>query len=178
MAGTKNFSLLYTPGSLALHGYYDADWAGDLHDRKSTSRYCTYLGNNSIIWSSKKQTTVSCSSTEVEYHALAAITTEFCWIHMLFKELRLPISGLPVIWSDSKSAIALASYPVFYSKTKHIDIDFHFIKEKLLQQILLVCYVPIDTQQADMLTKSLCLPIFTFFRSKFRLLSPAQLEGG
>lgn len=78
----------------------DADWAGDISDRKSMSGYCVYLGNNLIIWSSRKQSTISRSLTEVEYRALAPTAAELCWLHMLFIELRLPISSTPTVWCE------------------------------------------------------------------------------
>lgn len=93
LAGSANLSLHYTKISLHLHGYSDADWAGDTSNRKSTSGYCVYMGNNPIMWSSCKQTTVSCSSTEAKYRALASTAAELCWIRMMFTKLRLPLSS-------------------------------------------------------------------------------------
>lgn len=132
LAGSANLSLHYTKSSLHLQGYSDGDCVGDVSDRKSTSGYCMYMGNNPIMWSSRKQLTISRSSTKVEYRVLASKTAKFCWIRMLFTELHLPLSSTPVIWCDNKSVISLASFPVFHACTKHIEIDFHFIREKLL----------------------------------------------
>lgn len=130
LASTKNLSLHYKPSSLMIQGFSDTNGVSGLSDRKSTTDYCVYLGKNPILWTSKKQTTISRLTMEAEYHALLSITAEICWLSMLLQEIRLPIPGIPIIWCDRKSVIALASFPVFHACTKHIKIDYHFIKEK------------------------------------------------
>ncbi|XP_028067253.1 uncharacterized protein LOC114270061 [Camellia sinensis] len=94
--GTLHHGLFFTPGSLNLHAFSDSDWAGDVLDRKSTTGYCVFLGSNLISWSAKKQSTVSRSSTEAEYRALAQASAELQWLRMLLQELFLH-SATPVL---------------------------------------------------------------------------------
>ena len=119
--------LIYTEGSLHLSAYCDAGWASSPNDRRSTSGFAIFLGNCLISWSAKKQAVVSRSSTEAEYRALAIATTELFWIRMLFKNLGIPLPYVPVLWCDNFSALTLASNPVFHARTKHIEVDYHFI---------------------------------------------------
>lgn len=167
----------YKPGTLALNSFSDADWAGDATDRKSTSGVCVYFGCNPIMWTSKKQSTVARSSTETEYRSLATTSAELCWLLMLLKELRIPLVSTPIIWCDNRSAISLASNSVFHARTKHIEIDFHFTREKVLQRILRVCHVPSADQVADVLTKPLSSARFSFLRSKSCIYPLHNLRG-
>uniref|UniRef100_A0A2N9GWX8 Integrase catalytic domain-containing protein n=1 Tax=Fagus sylvatica TaxID=28930 RepID=A0A2N9GWX8_FAGSY len=113
---------------------YLRDWAGDPDDRRSTSGYLVYLGSNPITWSAKKQPTVSRSSTESEYRALAIASAELCWIRALLKDLGIYLSQPPLLWCDNVSALAIASNPVFHARTKHIEVDFHFVRERVLRK--------------------------------------------
>jgi hypothetical protein len=125
--GSLSSGLLFQPGSLNLQAYADADWAGDPLDRRSTSGYVVFLGFTPITWVSKKQCTVSRSSTEAEYRSLASATAEVFWIRMVLKDLGLFLPNPPILWCDNLSALALASNPVFHARTKHIEVDYHFI---------------------------------------------------
>uniref|UniRef100_A0A2N9HH13 Integrase catalytic domain-containing protein n=1 Tax=Fagus sylvatica TaxID=28930 RepID=A0A2N9HH13_FAGSY len=118
--------------------YSDADWAGDPDDRRSTSGLLVYLGSNPITWSAKKQATVSRSSTESEYRALASASAEVCWLRTLLKDLGIFLSQPPILWCDNVSVLAIASNPVFHARTKHIEVDFHFIRERVLRKDLVV----------------------------------------
>lgn len=122
LQGTVAYDLHYSPGSLSLQAFADAGWAGYPVDCKFTTGYCVYFGNNPIIWCAKKQSTISRSSTEAEYRALASMTTKTIWIRMILQELRVPISMIPVIWCDNLSAISLASNPVFSMTVHHVSI--------------------------------------------------------
>uniref|UniRef100_A0A2N9J6E2 Integrase catalytic domain-containing protein n=1 Tax=Fagus sylvatica TaxID=28930 RepID=A0A2N9J6E2_FAGSY len=153
--GTLHHGIAFTPGSLSLSVYSDADWAGDPDDRRSTSGMLIYLGSNPITWSAKKQPTVSRSSTESEYRALATASVEVCWIRTLLKDLAIYLSQPPVLWCDNVSALAIASNPVFHARTKHIEVDFHFIRERVLRKDLVVKFVSTTDQLADIFTKSL-----------------------
>ncbi|XP_050248578.1 uncharacterized mitochondrial protein AtMg00810-like [Quercus robur] len=113
--GTLHFGIHLAPSPLTFSAFSDADWVGDPIDRKSTTGMLVFLGSNPISWSSKKQSTVSCSSTEAEYRVLASTAIELAWLCTLFKELRLFLPHIPILWCDSNSAIALASNPVFHS---------------------------------------------------------------
>lgn len=156
---------------LQLHAYTDSDWAGCPDDRRSTSGFCVFLGQNILSWSSKKQSTVSRSSTEAEYRSLASACTELMWIRHLLHELRVPLISPPVLWCDNLGATFLASNPVFHARTKHIEIDFHFVREKVLSKELLVRFICSKDQLADIFTKALPAPRLELLRTKLHILS-------
>ena len=125
-----------------------------------------YLGPNLVQWSSRKQKVVALSSTEAEYRALAQTATELAWLDSLFSELGVKFSSIPIIWCDNVSAGALASNPVFHARTKHIEIDAHYIREQVLAKNLTVQYVPSKLQIVDILTKALLFVQFAELRQK------------
>lgn len=126
-------------------GFCDSDWGSDPDDRKSTTGYCVYLGPNLVSWSSKKQVVVSRSSTEAEYKGLAAVTADILWLQNLLKELRVPVT-LPRIYCDNLGAVHLAANPVMHSRTKHLELDLHFVRDKVLSQELVVVYLPAESK--------------------------------
>jgi hypothetical protein len=119
-----------------------------------------------VSWSSKKQPTVSRSSCESEYRALAFTTAEVKWLRHLLRDLHVSSSSPPVILCDNQSSIFLAVNPVSHKRSKHIDLDYHFVREPVASRELKIRYVPTHLQIADMFTKSLGQPAFIFFRSK------------
>ena len=125
---TLHFGIQLAPGPLTFSAFSDADWAGDPTNRKFTTGMVIFLGSSPISWSSKKQSTISCSSTEAEYHALASTAAKLAWLRTLFKELKLFLPHIPILWYDNNSALALASNPVFHSITKHIEVDYHYVR--------------------------------------------------
>uniref|UniRef100_A0A2N9IPU1 Protein kinase domain-containing protein n=1 Tax=Fagus sylvatica TaxID=28930 RepID=A0A2N9IPU1_FAGSY len=115
-----NHGIEFTPGPLHLSAYTDADWAGDPDDRRSTSGFLVYLGNNAITWSAKKQPTVSRSSTESEYRALTIASAEICWVRSLPKDLGIYLIDPPILWCDNVSALAIASNPLIPEGVSHL----------------------------------------------------------
>ncbi|KAI5312034.1 hypothetical protein L3X38_041207 [Prunus dulcis] len=160
LKGTMQFGISYTMGDLQLNAFSDADWARDPDDRRSTTGLVVFLGNNPISWSSKKQQTVSRSSTEAEYHALSFTSAELDWIKQLLAFLRIPLPCVPVLFCDNLSAIALSFNPVQHQKTKHIEIDVHFVCKRVSLKQLSVQFVSSQEQFADILTKGLSGPLF------------------
>ncbi|XP_048436024.1 uncharacterized mitochondrial protein AtMg00810-like [Pyrus x bretschneideri] len=126
---TPDHGLVYKPSSFNLVAYADADYAGDPDDRKSTGGYCIFLGNNLISWSSNKQRGVSRSSTESDYRQLAYTAATISWFRKLFNDLRVPLSP-PKIWCDNISAISLAFNHVFHTRPRHVEVGYHYIREK------------------------------------------------
>ncbi|XP_028052879.1 uncharacterized protein LOC114257322 [Camellia sinensis] len=176
--GSLSHGLLFAPGSFHLTAYSDSNWAWDATDCRSTSGYCVFLGSNLISWSSKKQSTVSRSSTEAEYRSLAHTAAELTWLQMLFADFHIPQPSPPVLWCDNMSALALAANPVFHSRSKHIEVDCHFIREKVARRQFFLKYVPSLDQLADIFTKSLSTARFSFLTSKLRVgLPPLNLRG-
>ena len=127
--GTLQYGLSFHPTSLLqLEGFSDADWGTNLDDRKSINGLCIFLGGNLISWCSKKQTAVARSSTEVEYRALASTATEVIWIQQLLSKIGVRLHTSPlVLWCDNMSAQALASNLVYHARTKHFELDLHFL---------------------------------------------------
>ncbi|RZB60128.1 Retrovirus-related Pol polyprotein from transposon RE2 [Glycine soja] len=148
--------LLYEDkGNTQLSGYCDADWAGCPMDRRSTLGYCVFIGGNLISWKSKKQTVVARSSAEAEYRSMTMVTCELMWIKQFLQELRF-CEELPMkLYCDNQAALHIASNPVFHERTKHIEIDCHFIREKFLSKEIVTEFIGSNDQPADILTKSL-----------------------
>ena len=175
--GTLHFGIHFAPGPLTFSAFSDADWVGDPTGRKSTTGQLVFLGSSPISWSSKKQPTVSWSSTEAEYRALASTAAELAWFHTLFRELRLFLPHIPILWCDNNSAIALASNPVFHSRTKHIEVDYHYVKGCVLRRDLGVKFISGRDNFTDIFTKPLPGPSFLLLRGKLLANSTSSLKG-
>ncbi|KAI5321499.1 hypothetical protein L3X38_030570 [Prunus dulcis] len=158
--------------------FYDADWAGDITTRQSTTSFVVFLGSNPISWQSKKQGSVSRSSTEAEYRALANASAEVAWIRQILADLHVFLSESPLLFCDNMSALALSSIPVFHSRIKHLDVDFHFVLERVQRKDFLVQYIPTDDQVADILTKGLHSPVFIKNCTNLSLGTLTEIEGG
>ena len=139
---------------LELCAYFDFNWAGDPVDRCSTTCYCFFLGSSLISWRSKKQTVVSRSSTEAEYCALADTTQELLWLRWLLKDMGVLHSTATSLHCDNRSAIQIAHNDVFHDRTKHIEIDCHFIRQHVNSGIIQLQFVSSTAQVADLFTKT------------------------
>lgn len=120
-----------------------------------------YLGSNLVSWSAKKQNRVSRSSTEAEYRQLAITAATLSWFRMLFRDLQFPLH-CPTLFCDNISAISLASNPVFHARTRHVEVDYHYVREKVVRKEIDVRYLSTHDQIADIFTKGLSLPRFDF----------------
>ncbi|KAM1362553.1 hypothetical protein ACFX2H_027358 [Malus domestica] len=169
LKGTISKGIWFTKGSLNLTAFSDADWAGCPFDRRSTSGYCVFWGSNLISWSAKKQSTIAHSSTEAEYRSHAHTAAEITWIYKIFRDLDFSLSQVPNLWCDNIYAISLAFNPVFHARTKHIEIDYHYIRELVLANLLTVQFVCNQDQLADIHTKSLSKSRFSYLKSKLPL---------
>ncbi|XP_019251165.1 PREDICTED: uncharacterized protein LOC109230090 [Nicotiana attenuata] len=134
--------LLSSTNNNNIIAYCDADWAACPISRKSVTGYLIKIGDSLVAWKSKKQTTVSRSSAEDEYRSIAATVAELIWLQGLMKEIGMEVA-LPIeIYSDSKAAIQITANPVYHERTKHIEIDCHVIREKIVQGLIVTKYIP------------------------------------
>lgn len=144
-----------------------------------------FLGSNLISWCNKKQHTIARSSTRVEHRYLAQIVADVTWVQQLVLELFIP-SCLPnVIWCDNLSAISLASNPIYHARTKHVEIDNHFIREKVLSKDIVVRHAGSSDQQVDIFTESLSMARILFLKNKLMVVDTLlrcrythEFEGG
>ncbi|XP_019154279.1 PREDICTED: uncharacterized protein LOC109150751 [Ipomoea nil] len=152
--------------SLQLNTFSDSDWGSCLETRKSITGFCVFLGSALVSWKSKKQATVSRSSSEAEYRALAATVCEIQWITFLLRDLQAQLNKPAALFCDNKSAIAIAENHVFHERTKHLDIDCHIVREKISQGLVKLLSVSSAAQVADGFTKALPISLFQTFISK------------
>lgn len=157
---TAHGLLLRSSDTLAITAYSDANWGGCPDTQSSTSGFCIFLGDALVSWSSKRQATVSRSSAEAEYQAVANAVAECIWLRQLLGELGCGTHKATVIFYDNISTVYMSSNPVHHKRTKHIELDIHFVRECVQIGELRVLHVPTGKQYADVLTKG--LPTTTF----------------
>jgi len=165
--GTTQLGLhIKKSSSMLVSAFSDADWA-----RCSTGGFAVFLGSNLISWMARKQATVSRSSTEAEYKALANATAEVMWVQKLLKELQIRCPSTARLWCDNLGAKYLSANPVFHARTKHIEIDFHFVRERVAAKLLEIRFINSDDQLADGFTKAIPVVKLHQFRTNLNLLS-------
>lgn len=164
LRGTIDYKLTYSgsPTSPAnirsfptISGFCDADWGSDLNDRRSITGYVFTLAGGAISWQSKKQPTVALSSVEAEYMASTQATKEALWWRTFLKELGVSSNSPTQLFSDSQGSIALAKNPEYHSRTKHIDIQHHFVREHVENRNVHFDFIGTESMVADVLTKPL-----------------------
>ena len=163
--GTLNYGLVYRHSdTFCLYGYSDADYAGCQETRKSTSGHVFRLGGCTVSWRSKKQSIIAQSSTESEYVALCSAAQEAVWLRRLLSGIGFHQDAPTLLYEDNQSAILLSKNPKDHSRTKHIDVKFHYVRKAIEDKIINVQYCPTAEMLADTLTKGLARPKFEQFR--------------
>ena len=163
-------------GNTQIMGYCDADWAGNSIDRKSTTGSCIFVGGNLVTWKIKKQAVVAISSVEVEYRLMASTTCELIWLRGLLCGLGIFNFQSMCLYCDNQAAMHIASNPVFHKKTKHIEVDCHYVHEQVQTQVIQTHYVRSTDQLVGLFTKSLPMHQLQSLLSKLgsiNLLDPA-----
>ncbi len=174
VSATIDYGLFYEASTeLQVHGYINADWANSISNMRFTSGFMLSFGSVVVTWSSKKQPTVALSSTEVEYRGVVMATCEVTWLCKLLGDLGLHVDRHVVIYCDNLNNIQLARNPMFHAQTKHIEVHYHFIREKVLAGEIDLIYVSTEDQVADIFTKVLGAKKHRRFRS---MLGMMELE--
>ena len=163
VCGTCDYGLFYSKESnLSLAGFSNYDWAGNTDDRKSTTGGCFYVGANLVAWMSKKQNSVFVSTTEAEYIAAGSCCSQLLWMKKVLTDYGISQDTM-VVYCDNSSAIDISKNLIQHSKTKHIEIRYHFIRDLVERKIVCLEYIPTECQNANIFTKPLD-------RSKFETL--------
>ncbi|GAU34891.1 hypothetical protein TSUD_144220 [Trifolium subterraneum] len=164
--------LLDSNSDLQLYGWCDSDWASCPLTRRSLTGWIIFLGQSPVSWKTKKQHTLARSSAEAEYRSMACTTCELKWIKGVLSSLGI-IHSMPIqLYCDSQAALHIAKNPVFHERTKHIDVDCHFIRDEIVRQNLQPSYVPTHTQLADTFTKALGCTQFHTLLDKLGIWNP------
>ncbi|XP_060965581.1 secreted RxLR effector protein 161-like [Cannabis sativa] len=170
LLGTTKVGLVYKRqnASTIIEGYSDLDYAGDIDNRRSTSAYFFLLGGNCVGWKVQLQPVVALSTTEAEYVATTEAIKEAICLKGLLNELKL-LKGVPTVYSDSQSCIFQCKSPMFHDRTKHIEIKYHFIRDKVTQGEVKIEKVPTEDNPTDMGTKIVTLNKFTHCMNLLRI---------
>jgi hypothetical protein len=170
LSGTPTKGLTYTHAHthmniVVVSAYSDADWGGDLVDRKSTTGYAVMINDNLVSWNSKKQQTVALSSAESEYMAVSEVMKELLWLRALLNEIGVPLATPSIIYVDNQAAIQISKNDTHHDRTKHIDIRHHFIRDCIRNNDVDLQWIETKQQRADIFTKALGTKPFTHLRT-------------
>ena len=172
LKGTINYGLVYDKNNVKeCEGYSDADWAGDRVTRRSTSGFCFMLGGALISWRSNRQTCVALSTAESEYIALAGASQEAVWLRNVLSELDFHDGSPMLIYGDNQSSLCLAKSSRQHNKSKHVDIKYHYIRDAVAHNKVLLKYCPTSDMLADIFTKGLSSERFARLRSSLGIIS-------
>ncbi|CAL1358011.1 unnamed protein product [Linum trigynum] len=179
LRGTTDVGMFFpSSGDPVIEAYADADYAGCLDTRRSTSGWCVKLGHSFISWRCKKQERVSKSSTEAEYRSMSEVTSELVWLQRLVTELGLSCVLPMRLYADNTSAIRIALNPVLHDRTKHIEVHVHYIRQLVAEGVVALSYIASEDQTADLLTKAVATSRHWFLAYKLMLRKHHQIEGG
>jgi hypothetical protein len=175
ICGTLNYGLRYVASNdIQLHGFTDSNWVGSAEDM-STSGMCFSLGSTMISWGSRKHKSVALSTTKVEYIAACEACTKEVWLRKLISGLFDQVSDSTIIYCDNQSCIRLSEHPVFHEWSKHIEIKYYFIRDKVQEGEVKLQYIPTDEQTTDILTKPLSRIKFAYLRDKLGIVEITPL---
>ncbi|XP_055910669.1 uncharacterized protein LOC129945033 [Eupeodes corollae] len=171
LKGTQNFKLVFAKHQNEnVIGFCDADWASNTEDRRSCTGYVFMFQGAAISWSSRRQQTVALSTMEAEYMSLGSATQEAVWLKQLEDELWPHLRKVPItLYCDNQNAIKLASTDAFHARSKHIDVRFHFLRNKIAAKKIDVKFVGTDEMTADILTKATFTPKHQYCTNKMGL---------
>jgi hypothetical protein len=176
LVSTPCFGIWYPKGStFDLIGYLDSDYVGCKVDRKSTSGTCQFLGRSLVSWSSKKQTSVALSTAEARYIAVGQCCAQLLWMRQTLQDFGYNLSKVPLL-CDNESAIRMADNPVEHSRTKHIDIRHHFLRDHQQKGDIEVYHISTENQLDDIFTKPLDEKTFCRLRSELNVLDSRNLD--
>jgi transposase InsO family protein len=171
LKGTMTYGLWYPRNqNLQLTAYSDVDWENCLDERKSTSGGAFFLGDSLVAWLSKKQGSISLSTTEAEYIVVATCCTQILWMIQTLADLKVTYTDPIPLHCDNTSAISVSKNPVLHSKMKHIPIKYHFLKEQVTNRVVQLNYIPSTEQIADIFTKPLAKTPFEYLRQKLGVI--------
>jgi hypothetical protein len=169
LRGSLDHGLLQPSSTSELVVYTDADWAGYPDTRRSTSGYVVFLGANLVSWSTMLQPVVSRSSAEVEYRAVANGVAKASWMRQLLHELYSPLQRATLVYCDNVSAVYLSTNPMQHQRTKHVEINLHFVRERVAAGDVRVLNIPTTLQFTDTFTKGMSSSVFLDFRSNLNV---------
>ena len=176
LKGTQDYGLRYTSGGgVLLHGFSDSDWAGSVQDRKSTSGFYFSMGFAMVSWSSRKQGSVSLSTTEAEYVSASDAYREAVWLWKLLSNLFDTSLEPVVIHCDNQSCIKISNNPVFHDRSKHMEMRYHYLCDMVQQRAISLRYIPTDEKTADVFIKPLSKTKFEYFLDKLGVVENALL---